>query len=296
MKMIRPRCLNCNNAVEPFISTKDENRKVTSTVFNYIRCNQCRLISLQNVPFDLGQYYADDYFNIPLVAHIDALARRQDAKMAAIAPFVRGGRLLEIGPAVGAFAQRATVEGYQVEVIERDAACCDFLSTSLNIKTHHSACPEKIIPTLDQHDVIALWHVIEHLENPFELFSAAAENLRSGGILVIGTPNPESYQFGLMKSMWPHIDAPRHVHLIPHAVLIERGKSLGLELCYLTTRDTDARSWNRFGWQRLFMNRLPTKVGAACGLALGTVISAVMAPLEGRALNGSAYTLTLRKC
>jgi hypothetical protein len=279
----------------PYLKGGDQNRKVSHELFNYDQCSQCGLISLQNVPVNLSRYYEGDYFKMPSGDRLKQLALRQNSKMAAITPFATGKRLLEIGPGVGMFAQRAVLDGYQVEVIERDPACCQYLSDQLGVKTHQSDQPEQTINSLAQHDVIALWHVIEHLKNPFELLEAAAANLVSGGVLVLGTPNPEAYQFKVMQSAWPHLDAPRHVHLIPASVLIEKGRANGLELCRLTTDDADARSWNRFGWQRLLMNRLPGKVGSALGFGLGAALSVLFSPIERARFAGSAYTLTMRK-
>jgi len=289
------QCSNCHQVMTPYLKARDQNRKVSHDFFNYDRCVQCGLISLQNLPADLGRYYDGDYFKIPSNDRLKQLALRQNSKMAAIAPYASGKRLLEIGPGVGMFAQRAVLDGYQVEVIERDSACCQYLSDHLGIKAYQSEQPEHTISSLVQHNVIALWHVIEHLKNPFKLFEAAAANLVSGGVLVLGTPNPDAYQFKVMQAAWPHLDAPRHVHLIPASVLIEKGRTNGLELCRLTTTDADARSWNRFGWQRLLMNRLPGKAGAALGFGLGTALSVLFSPFERAQFAGSSYTLTMRK-
>jgi hypothetical protein len=289
------QCANCHQSMTPHLKACDQNRKVSHELFNYGRCAQCGLISLQNVPADLGRYYAGDYFKLPSSERLKQMARQQNSKMAAITPYASGKRLLEIGPGVGMFAQRAVLDGYEVEVIERDPACCQYLSDQLGVKAHQSDRPEKTIKSLPQHDVIALWHVIEHIKNPFELLEAAAANLRSGGVLVLGTPNPDAYQFKLMQSAWPHLDAPRHVHLIPANVLIEKCRTNGLALCRLTTDDADARSWSRFGWQRLLMNRLPGKAGTALGFGLGAALSVLFSPVERAQFAGSAYTLTMRK-
>ena len=55
--------------------------------------------------------------------------------------------------------------------------------------------------------VIAAWHVLEHVPRPWALVDAAADNLESGGALVIATPNPRAFGFGVLGGRWPHVDA-----------------------------------------------------------------------------------------
>ena len=60
-----------------------------------------------------------------------------------------------------------------------------------------------------------MWHVIEHLRRPWEVIERAAANLQDGGVLAIATPNPRALQFKLLRRRWAHLDAPRHLFLIP---------------------------------------------------------------------------------
>lgn len=289
------KCPNCGAEYSYFLDARDENRRVDGSLFIYVRCDRCGVIAIQNPPPDMGKYYESSYYDIPSLERLASLARKEQAKMSAILPFSNGGRLLEVGPAFGIFALRAQMEGFDVDVIERDSRCCEFLEKEVGVTVWQSTTPELNLPGLGAHDVIALWHVLEHLENPFTFFDAAVDNLNPGGLLVFGVPNPESFQFGLMKSAWPHLDAPRHTHLIPASALIERARKQGLELLRLTSDDADARSWNRFGWQRLMMNRLPGKLGQGVGFLLGAVLSFLAIPLDRRNFRGSAYTITFQK-
>jgi 2-polyprenyl-3-methyl-5-hydroxy-6-metoxy-1,4-benzoquinol methylase len=51
-------------------------------------------------------------------------------------------------------------------------------------------------------DVIASFHVIEHVDSPSTFIAAAAERLKPGGLLVIETPDINSLPFKLLKSRW----------------------------------------------------------------------------------------------
>lgn len=281
-------------AIDHFVAI-DENRRIASTAFHYQQCPNCHVLFLTNIPDDLGRYYQDAYYAIPTLPALDAVAEKDPAKINTVRAHATSGRLLEVGPAFGVFAWQAKQAGFIVDVIEMDARCCDFLNNTLGVNAVNSDIPEQAIHTLPAHDVIALWHVFEHLPRSFAFLEAAAKNLAPGGVLILAMPNPEAFQFRLMGKHWPHLDAPRHVTLIPSATLTAKAAALGLERVSITTDDSDARSWNRFGWQRLLMNRFSGKFMQRVMFIAGWGLSWMFAPWDRRAGHGSAYTIVFRK-
>ena len=243
----------------------------------------------------MQDYYPGEYYAIPTIGSLERLASREQCKINAIKRFVMRGRLLEIGPAFGTFALRARQEGFEVTCIERDARCRDYLESSVGVHAIGSSNPAAVVTQLPSFDVIALWQVIEHLDRPLALLDILAGKLTAGGILALSTPNPESFQFARMGKRWPHVDAPRHLHLLPASLLIERMQAHGFETCLLDSNDADAKSWNRFGWQRLIMNRFGGPLGNVLGIAAGRMLSVMFQPLESAAMRGSTYTLVMRK-
>jgi len=288
-------CPICGSAAEPSMDATDENHRVSSQIFSYAKCPQCRTVFLTNPPDDLGRYYEADYYDIPSLDRLNDLAAKDPNKVEIVDRFSSGKRLLEIGPAFGVFAFQAKQCGYDVDVIEMDDRCCNYLRDTVRVGVTQSDKPHEALSELPQHDVIALWHVLEHLHAIPAVVEAAAANLNPGGVLVIATPNPDAAQFGLMGAHWPHLDAPRHLALIPMDTLTELGAKHGLEQFFVTTDDSDARSWNRFGWQRLLMNRVRSRTMQRAMFVLGYGIALVASPFDRRSHRGSAYTMVLRK-
>lgn len=286
---------SCDGTETDWFHVTDLNRHITTKEFRYLRCDRCGLIRLDNVPADLGDYYPDDYYALPSLEQLVATGAADGFKIDTVKHFMQQGRLLEIGPAYGVFALQAKQAGFQVDVIEMDERCCEHLNRVVGVNALCSASPHETIQTLAAHDVIALWHVIEHLPDPWAMISAAAENLAPNGIFVIAAPNPESWQFHVMGREWPHLDAPRHLYLLPEQVITEYARKLGLERIHYSTTDSDAKSWNRFGWQRLLMNRVRGKWLERACFVMGYALSFVMAPFESNGSKGSAYTLVFRK-
>ena len=293
--MTQPQCPICGSDAEQTYRATDENHRVSSDAFTYATCKACGTIFLTNPPADLGRYYEADYYDIPSLERLSELAAKDPNKTQIVNRFAAGKRLLEIGPAFGVFAYQAKRNGYAVDVIEMDERCCAYLRDTVGVGVTQSDAPDKAIAALPRHDVIALWHVIEHLHDIPRVVEAAAANLAEGGILVIATPNPNAAQFALMGAHWPHLDAPRHLALIPIATLGELAAKHGLKPVFVTTDDSDARSWNRFGWQRLLMNRFASRMMQRAMFVLGYGIGIAAAPFDRRSKRGSAYTIVLQK-
>lgn len=288
-------CPFCQRNGDFLFMAADENRRVSTERFKYSKCSNCETVYLNGIPEDLPRYYQADYYAIPTMEALSTIADRDRTKIDTLMKFINNGRLLEVGPAFGVFAWQAKRAGFVVDAIEMDSDCCEFLRNCVGISVCQSASPHLAMASFPRHDAIAIWHVLEHLPDPDAFLRAAADNLVDGGVLVVAMPNPDAFQFRLMGKYWPHLDAPRHLTLIPAGILAKRARSLGLDLLYRTSDDGDARSWNRFGWQRLLMNRFSGKTIQRAMFLLGYLVSVAMALFERGPLRGSAYTVVFKK-
>jgi len=274
----------------------DRNRHITDQVFDYYRCPSCQVVFLAPIPENLSDYYQDEYYALPVtVDDLQPSLPDQRYKIDLLRPFKPGGSLLEIGPAAGSFAYLALQAGYHVEVIEMDQACCKFISEKLSIRAICSADPASALDDLGQYDVIALWHVIEHLPSPWDVLPALADHLSPGGILVIAAPNPRAFQFRILRQFWTHLDAPRHLELIPADTLKASLNQVGLKSVFETTTDRGGLGWNTFGWKISLHNLVKDQSLKRLMRGMGLVLTLVFAPIERNDMFGSAYTLVFQK-
>lgn len=286
-----PRCRVCSEATRPFLSTTDRNQRISEDRFHYRRCPRCGLIALANPPADLGRFYPSGYYQTPARRRLAWAAWRERYQVELVRRFATGGRLVEVGSAGGTFAHGARRAGFTVTAIERDAASCDFLASVVGVQAIRSADPAHVLGGLPPSRAVVMWQVAEHLEDPWEVLAQAAGNLETDGILVIATPNPESLSLRLLRSRWPHLDAPRHLWLIPSDVLDGFMGERSLRLVLLTSDDRGGRRWNRFTWQRALRGAAPPRLAAA----VGGLVALAMRPLERRPGRGSCYTAVYRK-
>ncbi len=245
-----------------------------------------RAIFLENVPSDLGRYYPSGYHPVPSAAELDRAAARESYKLDLLRPYASQGRIIDIGSSYGGFPHLARRAGYDVTAIELDPDCCDFIERVIGARAIQSAAPQDALQSLPEADIITMWHSIEHLSQPWQTVEAAAERLRPNGVLAVATPNPVGLQARLTKGRWAHVDAPRHLFLMPPVALRRRAEKTGLTPLLTTSSDVETRRCNWLGWRRALMEvglRFPGVWG------LGSVLAMLMAPLELGGERASAY-------
>jgi len=290
------RCSLCGSPALKAFDARDYNRGTTSATFNYYRCSTCALLFLHPLPVDLSQHYPDDYYAIPDSSdELHRLAHRQHHRLEMLRHHLSSGCLLEIGPAHGAFAYLAQTSGFEVEVIEMDDRCCRFLEDVAGLRVIKSSDPTSAVKAVQPKDAIVLWHVLEHLADPWECLQQLTARLKVGGTLLIAVPNPQALQLRIFGRRWTHLDAPRHLNLVPAARLVARLGQLDLEPACVTSNDVEGRSWNIFGWRWSLANLSPWRRLRLPLSLLGFGLGVLAAPLERRYLRGSTYTAVFRK-
>lgn len=280
-------CRWCGGSSVEMVLAADLNQQRGATAFAYRRCESCGLVFLPDVPGDLDRYYPTSYHELPPRQRMERLAARQRSNVAMLRRWAPSGALLEIGPGSGAFALAAKDAGFDVEVVERSGAACEHLTRVVGVRVLQSDAPHKALEGCGPYDAAVLWHVLEHLPEPVRALQAIAASLRRGGALLVATPNPDALQFRAFGAAWWHLDAPRHLQLLPFDALDRSLGSLGFRQVWRTTRDRDGLSWNVQGWQGSLRNAgVPRGLARAAGAAVGIAA----APVEATGLRGTTYT------
>jgi 2-polyprenyl-3-methyl-5-hydroxy-6-metoxy-1,4-benzoquinol methylase len=293
-------CPLCGGPSIPSFCAEDRNRRVSAERFRYHRCQVCSTVFLVNVPEDLARYYAGDYHQFdasgePLWRRHDGLLTAEDWRVNVLRAMVNPSRLIDVGAGAGGFVAAAQEGGFNVTALEMDTSCCQYIRDHLGAQAICTDRPIAALRSLPPARVVTLWHVLEHLREPGEMLAAAAQSLEPGGVLALAGPNPDSLQFRLLRGRWAHLDAPRHVCLLPASAIVLHARELGLELLWRTTSDPSGLECNRHGW--VYALRRDPSDGPARGvsLRLGTAITGAFGPLERRGVGGAALTLFLRK-
>ncbi len=152
------------------------------------------------------------------------------------------GKLLEVGCARGDFLSVAKAV-FDVFGVEPNP---ELASESGGVATVHRDVIERT-PWRD-FDVVASFHVIEHVDSPRSFIRASAERLKPGGLMVIETPNIDSLPFRLMKSRWRQF-IPEHYFFFEPKTIARAFEDNGLEV-------RDIKNVGKYASAGLILNRL----------------------------------------
>jgi SAM-dependent methyltransferase len=294
-----PTCPFCGGAGRQAFDATDRNRGISQERFAYARCEACATVFVVAAPRDLGRYYAGDYYQFdrdgePSWRREQPLIESASYRVGLIGRYVARGHVIEIGAGTGAFASAAQQAGFDVTAIEMDERCCDYLN-GRGIRAICSDDPLAVLDSLPPARAVAMWHVLEHLSNPAEVIERVVDKLEPGGVLAIGVPNPRSLQFRLLKARWAHLDAPRHLCLVPPDALARKAEDLGMRCMEMTTNDPDGLASNRFGWLKSLERRPARRITKWLTGHAGFTAHRLMGPLERTGNRGSAVTLLMRR-
>jgi len=220
-----------------------------------LKCPDCEALSFFpsgcNAEYDVSYYgKGDARVTGPgaLIRNACTIARSKMVRSI----FGETGHCLDIGCGDGAFLQELRNKGWTVTGFELPGVAFERSRRKLGDCVH---CGNDFSPmaSAGSLDLITLWQVFEHQENPQEVLRKCFALLREGGGLVIGVPNPDSWQAIFGRGHWLHWDPPWHMQLMNPTALSRMLENAGFERLAIRF------PWFEFGpigWIQTFLNRL----------------------------------------
>ncbi len=217
-------------------------------LFHTICCNRCGIWSLD--PFlderEVRKYYPKTYYSyqkntkpgifwrlrsymIKTSISMKLVHRclRSIIKIPAIPSYVEYGKILDIGCGSGDTLFQLKNIGWDVYGLDIDKSAIQVARKRGLKKVTFGSYKTMGLYQDNYFDVIRLYHVIEHLDNPDALLVLAYQKLKKGGELIIGTPNAKSFAAKIFKQYWYNLDCPRHLYVFNPKQLISLLKRTG---------------------------------------------------------------------
>jgi 2-polyprenyl-3-methyl-5-hydroxy-6-metoxy-1,4-benzoquinol methylase len=144
------------------------------------------------------------------------------------------GKLLDVGCGNGAFLSRMREAGWEVSGIEPDPAAARQARERQGIQAVFGTMEEARFQDAS-FDAVTLSNVIEHVYDPFDLLSKCRRLLKTGGALVLLTPNLDSLGHQRFRRSWYSLDPPRHLYLFSPRTLRDCCEKAGLQVKVLRT-------------------------------------------------------------
>jgi SAM-dependent methyltransferase len=270
--------------------------------YDLVECCGCGLVRTAPEPTRevLAHYYASSYygegerkFNAPMEHAIrlltvgrarrilHGLARNPGSTDADAPP-----RVLDIGCGRGLLLRAFRELGCECHGLERD----DFPSVDSGTGIHlHRGPLDDAGFSPGYFDVIVLWHVLEHLDDPFRVLRSCAGLLRPGAMLSVSVPNFDGFQARCFGSHWFALDLPRHLYHFRLATLKSCLDDAGFDVRGFSTWCVDQNVYAFIqslqnallpaaGQNRLY-ELLKSRHAARGPLITWSILAALMAPL-----------------
>lgn len=215
----------------------------TSTVNKYgffhrlVSCRRCGLVYMNPRDIEIKNLYKKVVDNAYLESweeravtfkkHLKILAKYKAKK----------GNLLDIGCYAGIFLNEAKKDGYNAIGVEPSEWAADCARRKTGAEVLCGSWDEISLPE-GFFDIVTMWDVVEHLEDPSGCFKKIHGWLRKDGIIAVTTHNIEGWFARLMGRRYPWLMRFHFYHFEPKtlsAMLLKNGLEPILVKSYLKT-------------------------------------------------------------
>lgn len=185
-------CYLCKHPTQTFLKVKGK---------SILRCENCRLTyTLDTIPYD-GRMREDGEKFVNEYLKEESLYREYfDNIIKIIKRYKKPQSLLDVGCGIGVFLQCVKKVGWNAIGVDMNASAVEYArSRGLAVRLGKI---EELKFKSGSFDVITLFQTIEHIEDPLNTLKKAYSLLRKGGLLIITTPNEESFMAKVLGKFW----------------------------------------------------------------------------------------------
>lgn len=222
-------CELCHNTHFTQVGSKDRDGQPLRTVI----CENCGLVFSDPRPStaQIDDFYRENYRVAykqawqPRLKHTYRAGKVAQDRLLHLLPLLApGADVLDFGSGGGELVFILRELGHDARGIEPNRGYAEYSRDVLGIPVQIGGFAEALVEPCSL-DLVTLFHVAEHLEQPVEAFKQAAQWLRLGGRLYIEVPNVES------RCIWPSSRFHQaHLYNFNAATLAQAGRRAGLEV------------------------------------------------------------------
>lgn len=243
---------------------------ISGEVFAIESCQSCGLAwtALPKDFSDLSKYYGETYYGKKgsrFVGPMELLVRffRQLRVDAMTRDFSSPGSALDIGCGRALTLALLKQRGWKVTGTEFSQDLANAAREAYDIEVSVQPSLKECNFDAASFDLISMYHVLEHVQNPFETLAEIRRILRPNGIFFVEVPDVSSWQARLGQGKWFHLDTPRHLWHFDQHSLINLLKENGFEIL---SQSTHSLEYGYYGFWQTLLNRLTKNMNAVYSL------------------------------
>lgn len=257
-----PKCFLCETLGEPLYENLVDHLFGAPGTWNLKRCpnSKCGLVWLDPIPVeeDIAKAYAKYYTHgevAPQRTPIRTVLARAGTILRSLAnPFhgerdslflmyldkTSAGRLLDVGCGDGFRLSRLRALGWDVYGQDVDPVAVGYAHEKMGLQAYCGYLRD--LPLAEgSFDCVILNHVIEHAHDPVGLLKDSHRFLKTGGLLMIVTPNVNSFGREHFGPYWRGLEPPRHIHLFSPKTLSATAVQAGFTINRVWTSVANAQ-------------------------------------------------------
>ena len=155
-------------------------------------CKNCKIVFTYPLPEDLTEAYGEEYYKIWHEEQFKQRVKLWRRRLKIVKRFCKPGKLLDVGTGDGLFLKVAKTANFKIWGTEISPAAVKAAKILHDLDIHLTELENADFEE-NSFDVITIWHVIEHVKNPLELFKKAHNLLKPGDLVFATTLNLNKY-------------------------------------------------------------------------------------------------------
>lgn len=201
--------------------------------FSLVKCRNCELVFLnpRPTPSEFDKLYPENYDQYLFSKKDEKLIQYSYYKrLKFIKTFSKAGDLLDIGCATGDFLDYVNHNSnFNVLGIEPNKKAAEFAVENYNLTIINKSL-DLIDLKKNSFDIITMWNVIEHLNDPKNTLKIINEILKPTGFLIFNTPILNSLDYFLFRDYWIGFELPRHFYVFSDKTLHNLTNQTGFKI------------------------------------------------------------------
>ena len=168
--------------------------------FRVARCRNCTHVFCSPIPEYIYKNYEDVVDN-EYLRHSKTRKLSSKSVLSVLEDYAPKGKLLDVGCATGDFLQEAKDFGYFSEGLELSHWSAE-ITRKKGIVVYEDRLEQLAQKFQGKYDIITMWGVIEHFQNPLTEMTYINKLLKPGGILAIWTGNVNGLMSRILGRHW----------------------------------------------------------------------------------------------
>ena len=217
--------------------------------YKIVRCKNCGLVYVNPQPSDQElEFFYEKIFHTPAwfaqfpqLKNFASFKETPEAILGSknyidgIVKYKTDGNLLDVGAGYGELLKFAEDYSFQTWGVEPSSIAAIRAKKICRGKIITSTLEKAELPNAF-FDVIVSVGTIEHLKSPREAIKKMGRLLKQGGLLVLQSPNIDSWQYRVQKEKWEQFTVPGHLFYFSPKTLTLLLKNIGFQVKFIDQR------------------------------------------------------------